>query len=277
MIRMFRHFPAILLTLILALPIAGSAGSADTVLISGKLSRISANAIVVKPESYSVSDKNFAVVYLLHGWSGNYRNWFDKTDLEDLADRYDILIVCPDGGYAGWYIDSPLLEESKYATYIGRDVVRFIDLHYHTDAHQISRALCGLSMGGHGAFYLMVKYPDVFDMAGCMSGVMELIDPAKRYGLARLLGPYETSRQRWVDYSCISMVDSLRDKDHHILIDCGVTDPFIDGNRKLHRLLIDAGIPHDYVERFGGHSWNYWINALEYHILFFKKSGLTTH
>jgi putative tributyrin esterase len=277
MTRIFRQFPVGVLILILALPIASFAGSADTVLISGKLSGISAKAIVVKPGSYTDSGDRFAVVYLLHGWSGNYRNWFDKIDLEDLADRYDIMIVCPDGGYAGWYLDSPLLKESKYATYIGRDVVAFIDLHYHTDTHQISRALCGLSMGGHGAFYLMVKYQDVFDMAGCMSGMMELMDPANRYGLALLLGPYETSRKRWGGYSNISLVDSLKDKDHHILIDCGISDPFIEGNRKLHRLLIDAGIPHEYLERFGGHSWEYWTNALEYHLLFFKKNGLTSH
>ena len=114
-------------------------------------------------------------------------------------------------------------------------------------------------------------------MAGCMSGMMELMDPANRYGLALLLGPYETSRKRWGGYSNISLVDSLKDKDHHILIDCGISDPFIEGNRKLHRLLIDAGIPHEYLERFGGHSWEYWTNALEYHLLFFKKNGLTSH
>ncbi|HQE95205.1 MAG TPA: esterase family protein, partial [Candidatus Marinimicrobia bacterium] len=39
----------------------------------------------------------------------------------------------------------------------------------------------------------------------------------------------------------------------------------------LHKKLLDLKIPHVYIERPGAHTWDYWTNALEYHLLFFKK------
>jgi enterochelin esterase-like enzyme len=55
------------------------------------------------------------------------------------------------------------------------------------------------------------------------------------------------------------------------MIDCGEDDFFIDINRTLHSELLIHGIIHDYVERPGGHQWSYWIDALDYHMVFFKK------
>ena len=38
------------------------------------------------------------VVYLLHGYSGNYSNWIMKVpELKKYADEYKLMIVCPDG------------------------------------------------------------------------------------------------------------------------------------------------------------------------------------
>ncbi len=257
-------------------PPIGHAGSADTVMIAGRLSDIKAKAIVVLPDPYLRSKVNFPVVYLLHGWSGSYRNWYDKTDLEQLADKYATIIVCPDGGYAGWYFDSPVKAVAGYGTYIGQEVVEYIDRHYRTLPKAGGRALCGLSMGGHGAFYLLAKYPHSFSMAGSMSGVMELNSYAQRYGVTELLGAFDTNQKIWADYSCVALVDSLVDKNKFILIDCGINDPFLESNRKLHHLLVSAGVTHDYTERFGGHNWDYWRNALEYHLLFFTKNGLNS-
>jgi S-formylglutathione hydrolase FrmB len=272
---MHKLFIFCLLVFLCRVPCDLTAGSADTITVSGPVSFITAKAIVVLPDSYRNSDKSFPVVYLLHGWSGNYRNWYDKADLEPLADKYQLILACPDGGYDGWYIDSPVDTAFRYQTYVAREVVAYMDSHYHTIAHETGRAVCGLSMGGHGAFRILTLYPDSFSMAGCMSGVMELSASTNRYGLNKLLGPFDQFPDRWHDYSCTALVDSLVGKDKNLLIDCGISDRFIKSNRDLHQRLIEAGVAHDYVERPGGHSWDYWIGALEYHLLFFVKHGLT--
>ncbi len=89
-----------------------TAAKVDTVSIASQKMEKSFKAILVLPDPYGESE--LPVVYLLHGWSGNYRNWFDKADLPSLADHFQMIIVCPEGGYAGWYLDSPLIKESQY-------------------------------------------------------------------------------------------------------------------------------------------------------------------
>ena len=56
-----------------------------------------------------------------------------------------------------------------------------------------------------------------------------------------------------------------------LIIDCGLQDPFIDDNRRLHAMLIQKNIPHDYIERKGKHEWAYWENAVMFQLLFFHR------
>ncbi len=248
------------------------AGVVDTVAIPSKAMQMEFKAVVVVPDKYSENNNiSWPVVYLLHGWSGKYSDWTKKTDLGILADKYEFIIVCPDGGYAGWYLDSPLKKESQYETYIAKEVIQFIDENYKTIKEPIGRFITGLSMGGQGAIRLISKYPELFDAAGSMSGVMDLSEATKKYGLIQLLGDYESNKNLWQMNSCLNIIDNLSGKNKGLIIDCGIKDRFIESNRKIHQKMMDLKIQHDYYERPGGHSWNYWVNALDYHLLFFKK------
>jgi len=252
-------------------PSLAPAAQVDTVSIFSNAMGKAAPAVVVLPERYRASVQSFPVVYLLHGWSGSYRDWPTKTNLNLLADHYDFIIVCPDGGYAGWYVDSPLRKDSQYETYIAKEVPDYIDSHYRTIADSTGRFLCGLSMGGHGAFTLLAKYPNRFAGAGCMSGAMALTSGARRAGLADVLGEYEQAARLWEENSALFLCTRLVGRHKAILLDCGVDDFLLDTNRQLHQRMLELKIEHDYIERPGAHTWSYWTNALEYHLLFFRK------
>ncbi|MDD5766723.1 MAG: alpha/beta hydrolase family protein [Candidatus Marinimicrobia bacterium] len=247
------------------------AGQIDTVVIASQAMNKSPQAVVVLPDAYKTG-KALPVVYLLHGWSGSYHNWPTKMDLKPLADKYGFIIVCPDGGYAGWYVNSPIVKDSQYETYIAREVVAFIDKNYRTVADSTGRYLCGLSMGGHGAITLLAKYPEQYAGAGSMSGAMAMTGRDRRSGLAELLGDYDTNRQLWESNSSLFLAERLAGRNKAILIDCGVDDFLLQTNVAIHKKLLDLKIPHDYFERPGAHSWGYWTNALEYHLLFFRKN-----
>jgi len=244
----------------------------DTLVVPSAAMSKQPKAVVVLPDLYLKSQDRFPVVYLLHGWSGSYSNWPQKIDLKPLADKYSFIIVCPDGGYAGWYLNSPLVKDSQYETYIAREVVAFIDKNYRTVADSTGRYLCGLSMGGHGAISLLAKYPERYAGAGSMSGAMTMTGRDRRSGLSDLLGDYDTNRQLWESNSSLFLADRLVGRNKAILIDCGVDDFLLQTNVVIHKKLLDLKIPHDYVERPGAHSWGYWTNALEYHLLFFRKN-----
>jgi len=252
-----------------------AAAQLDTLAISSPAMQKNPKAVVVLPDQYQQTASRYPVVYLLHGWSGSYRDWPAKIDLKPLADKYGFIIVCPDGGYAGWYVNSPIRKDSQYETYIAQEVVAFIDKNYRTVADSTGRFLCGLSMGGHGAFTLLAKYPQQYAGAGSMSGAMAMSSGDRRAGLADILGDYETNRPLWEGNSALFLADRLTGRGKAILIDCGVDDFLYQTNVALHKKLFDLKIPHDYFERPGAHSWGYWTNALEYHLLFFSKNFKT--
>jgi len=247
------------------------AASLDTVVIKSKAMGSKPKAVVVVPDSYNQVKDQFPVLYLLHGWSGSFQDWPDHMDLRPFSDRYQMIIVCPDGGYAGWYLDSPVQKESQYETYISQEVIRYIDKHYRTVADTEGRFICGLSMGGHGAIRMLAKHPGLYAAAGSMSGVMELSTSSKQFGIVQLIGTLEDYSDRWTEYSCLNLVDTLAGLNKGLIIDCGIDDFIIGVNREMHKRLIELGVSHDYYERPGGHSWDYWTNALEYHLLYFKN------
>ncbi len=91
----------------------------------GKHTGIKHPVTVILPTYYNKAQK-YNVVYVLHGYSGNHTDWTTKTDIETLADRFNVIIVNPDGGYDSWYIDSKIKKNSLYETYITKDIVNYI-------------------------------------------------------------------------------------------------------------------------------------------------------
>jgi len=97
-----------------------------------------------------------------------------RSRLSKYADRYDFIIVCPDGNYSNWYMDSPVDSSFRYETYMARELLQWVDEHYKTIRSREGRAITGLSMGGHGAFYLAFRNQDTFGAAGSMSGGVDI-------------------------------------------------------------------------------------------------------
>ena len=104
-----------------------------------------------------------------------------------------------------------------------------------------------------------------------MSGVVDLQFTTKKYELGEQIGSFKKYPERWKQYSVISNVYKFQDSKTHLIIDCGVDDAFIKSNRLLHKELLELNIPHDYSEKPGGHEWAYWVNSLEYHLMFFNS------
>ena len=221
------------------------------------------------------------MIYVLHGFSGNHTDWTKLTDIEQLADQYDVIVVNPDGNYGAWYLDSPQLNDSQYETYIAEDVVSYIDNSYSTNRSKMGRGITGLSMGGYGALNVAINNQDVFATVTSMSGGVDLRPFAAEFGIAKVLGEYSQYPQRWDNASIINNLHKLAAGNTRwkktadnlpIMLDIGVDDFFIEQNRKLHQALLAQRIRHDYVERPGGHDWHYWQKVIPYQFLF-----LTSH
>lgn len=265
------HF--ILIVNFLALSIAVRAGHVDTVDIYSTSMKKNIRCIVITPDNYSVMGKPYPVLYLLHGWSGNFAGWLgDAPQLRMHADTYQMLIVCPDGGYDSWYLDSPVDSTVRYETHIAIEVVQYIDYYYHTLKDRSGRAISGLSMGGHGALSLAIRHTDLFGAAGSMAGGLDLRQFKKNnWDLEGVLGDPSTHWQNWEDFSVVNLVPHLKKMNLPLIIDCGLGDFFLEANRTMHSRLLEEKIPHEYTERPGGHNGDYWGSAVDFQVVFFHQ------
>jgi len=250
---------------------AGISATVDTVVIHSDAMNKNLKAIVVVPDKYANSKDQFNVVYLLHGYTGNYQDWITKAPvLKTLSDKYQIIYVCPDGANS-WYIDSPVNKKSQYETYVGSEVVSWTDSHYRTIKKPSGRAITGLSMGGYGALYIGMKHSDSFGAAGSMSGGVDLCFKPKSFEKSKVLGEFTANTKRWSDYSIANVLNQLRGRSLAIIFDCGESDFFIENNRALDKKMTAKGIAHQYTERAGGHTWEYWNESIQSQTQFFAN------
>ncbi len=255
------------------------AAKVDTLEIQSAAMNTKLHAGVIVPDSYKKQKKTaYPVLYLLHGYSGNFRDWLtkvpDKSVLPNLADQYQMIIITPDGGFGSWYLDSPLDKASQYETFITKELVQAVENKYPAITSRAGRFISGLSMGGHGALYLSARHPDLYLAAASMSGALDIasIQGDLVKSMEALLGPKFQNYAQFAQNSVVNMVPQLKASPVKILFDCGVDDFLIESNRELHRRLVVEKVPHEYIERPGAHTWPYWGNALPYHMLFFQKA-----
>ncbi|WP_425636600.1 alpha/beta hydrolase [Algoriphagus yeomjeoni] len=245
--------------------------SVDTVATYSASMQKEIKAVVITPSGYSQS-KDYPVVYLLHGYSGNYRSWIQQAPLlETYADQYDLIIVTPDGNFGSWYWDSPEVEGSKYETYVGKELVEFIDKEYSTIASREGRAITGLSMGGHGALYLALRHQDTYGTAGSLSGGVDISPFPENWEMKKYLGTKAANPERWEEYSVFYQSNRLIPNKQKLIISCGTEDFFYEVNVKLHEKLTYNNIPHTFIIGPGGHTWDYWRDAVQYQLLFFHN------
>ncbi|QKZ13525.1 alpha/beta hydrolase [Spirosoma sp. KUDC1026] len=286
---MFNKVATLFITVSLLSSLPALAAKVDTIDVQSPSMNRTLRAAVVLPERYVKAKKRdtqaFPVLYLLHGGSGSFRDWLtktpDKTLLYRLADQYNLIIVTPEGDPRSYYFDSPNVKTSQFETFISKELIDRIDNTYRTVRDRKGRVIAGLSMGGHGAMFISSRHPDLYAAAGSMSGVMNIntttwkIDPAfaksRADSFAELLGPAQTGDTPYPGYTMVTLTDKLKANNLPLIYDIGVDDFLIETNRDLHRRLVENKTPHDYIERPGGHTWEYWENALPYQLLFFSK------
>lgn len=265
---------------------AFSQAKTDTIQVYSPAMKKNLKAAVTTPTSYQSSNQKYPVLYLLHGGSGAFSDWHKKVTepglVNRMAEEYNLIIVTPGVGPASYYYDSPMLDSVKYETYMISELIPHIDKTYRTFARKESRAITGLSMGGHGAITLSAKHPELFVAAGSMSGVMNIdtrmwkvpedFRKLRQEGQAVMLGPnLNYNGPGFNPYTAVGLADEMKTNGLALIIDCGVDDFLIDTNRQIHQLLLENGTPHEYIERPGAHTWPYWTEALPVHLLFINK------
>jgi S-formylglutathione hydrolase FrmB len=85
------------------------------------------------------------------------------------------------------------------------------------------------------------------------------------------LGDYKKNPDLWDDHTVITQLYKIAPNSLSIIFDCGKDDFFFHVNENLHKQMLERNIIHDYIVRPGGHTHQYWNNAIDYQMQFFSK------
>jgi putative tributyrin esterase len=209
------------------------------------------------------------LIFLLHGWSGNYRDWSKAVDLQKYADDYGFTIVCPDGLYNSWYVNSPAVKNSQYEDFFIQELYPNVLKRYNVDRNHIF--ITGLSMGGHGALWLYINHQELFNGAGSTSGGIRLSDAIGKFGVPALLGNPPADSELWRKYSVYENIDKLKGNKKPIYFDCGSDDFFYQSNNLLKQKCDSLKLNATYLSQPGAHNWNYWKESIVQQMTFFAK------
>ena len=224
---------------------------------------------VIFPQSYKTNKKErFAVLYLLHGLSGSYKNWTDSSKLAEYSTDYNYIIVMPDGNN-GWYTDSAVAVNDKYESYIVKEIIPEIDRVFRTKKGRESRAIAGLSMGGYGALKFGLKYPEMFVLTGAFSGALRAAEwegkdfrgwKAFANSIDKAFGTSKSETRK--ENNIFTMLESKSRDDlaklPFVYIDCGTEDLLIKQNQDFSKLLFNQKVPHEFRQLPGRHNWKFW-------------------
>ena len=226
-------------------------------------------AAIILPSSYAVSSsRRYPVIYFLDGHGGNGKRLF--YDLLKQSDKFDVIMVAV-GSLNTWYFDSPVNPEVKWQQFLIKELIPFVDAKYRSIAKREGRAITGMSMGGHGAFYTAFRHPQMFIAAGSTSGGVDLRPWPDNWDISAVLGKKTDHEKNWDDNVVVNNLNALPKAKMAIYFDCGTADFFLDVNRALDKKMTDMKIAHTYEEFPGGHTQDFWARSFPKHVEFFSK------
>lgn len=231
-----------------------SHGQIDTVTYYSKTVDTNRKALVYTPPGYS-KNKQYPVLYLLHGIGGDEKEWLSHGQPQVILDNLyadkkivPMIVVLPNGRAMkddraiGNIMEAPKVE--AFATFekdLLNDLIPFIQKTYPVLKNQENRALAGLSMGGGQSLNFGLGNLDTFAWVGGFSSAPNTKAP-------EVLVPNP---------------DNAKKKLKLLWISCGDKDGLLNFSKRTHDYLAKNQVPHVYqVIPNGYHDFNIWKQNL---------------
>ncbi len=176
----------------------------------------------------------YPFLYLLHGYGDDNNSWLDKGGAQKIARDYyqknkvPFVIVMPDG-LTDFY-------QGNWESYFQTELMPEVEKLFHCNG---KRAVAGLSMGGYGTLCNVLAHPDRFVYGYAMS-------PATNPAFEDLMKEKDAGA-----FPPITMESGTQD-----------FTVSIQSVRDFASLLDKYGIKYEFIERDGGHDWNFWPECL---------------
>ena len=227
------------------------------------------------PATYGTDNRNYPVIYLLHGAWGSFDDWNKKTAVAAYTLASDFIVVMPDSNGNSWYNDSQ--GAGAVETFITDELRSDVEKNFRTINTRAGRGLIGLSMGGYGALHLATEHSQLYCAAASLSGAVGWGTASfdkNLLAMAKDLYPTDTDANYQKDSLLPSILRHFKNGIYDgpsIYFDCGKEDFLIKSNQDLEASLLAKQIPHEYSEFDGAHTWTYWDGHIRDAFQFMKR------
>lgn len=279
----------LLSTLLFSLSFLGMAQTGkvyENLTMKSEILKMERKFAVYLPPGYETSEREYPVLYLLHGAGDDHTGWVQFGEVLHIADKAILegsatamIVVMPDAntGQRGYF--NSINNDWHYEDFFFQEFMPFVENEFRIRKEKRYRAIAGLSMGGGGTFVYALRHPELFSSACPLSAScgplnMEEMDRYKtRDGMKSATD--EELETYYKKHSVVDMMKNLPDEQKKAVrwfIDCGDDDFLYEGNSLVHIEMRKNEIPHEYRVRDGGHTWSYWRESLPVVLSFITDS-----
>ncbi|MFG2089792.1 MULTISPECIES: alpha/beta hydrolase [unclassified Spirillospora] len=244
------------------------------------------------------ASRTWPVLWLLHGamaGPGGHTSWSDHSDIEELTEDADVIVVMPDGGPCGNYTDWWNRGDGgapQWETFHLAELRQILERGYRAGP---DRAVAGNAMGGLGALAYAARHRGLFRAAASFSGplhtlhrdpsgldVADLVELGVAIGAPSLdwtdvWGDPEEQRVVWRQHNPYDLADRLAGVRVHVSAGDGGPGPYdprpgtgpdaVEAlahtvSRRFAGKLGKLGIPVSTHFYRGTHTWPYWRREL---------------
>ncbi|KAA5547206.1 hypothetical protein FYK55_02035 [Roseiconus nitratireducens] len=196
---------------------------------------------VLVPDNISSGDR-LPVVFVLPVEAGRESRYGDgMTEIlrADLHNHHRAVFVSPTFPRLPWYADHPTDPKLRQESHLLKFVVPWVGQHYPVSD---ARYLLGFSKSGWGAWTLLLRHSDTFRRAAAWDAPM-MMDRVGRYGSGPIFGNQEQFDAYRVTTLLRSNAEEFTARPRLILTGF---DNFREHHQRVHSLLDELGIPHQY-------------------------------
>jgi len=232
------------------------------------------------------NSRRWPVLVLLHGCCDTYESWTRSTNVEELPQLRDVLVVMPEGGPVGFYSNwhgTGDDEGTRWETFHVEELRHLLGHRYGAGRNW---AIAGSSMGGLGAMGYTARHPRLFRASASFSGLLHpLSDVDFLLGLfsaytpdpKAIWGDPAGDREIWARHDPTALGPRLRGTPLFVSAGNGLPGPLDRSARSVDRIepvvlaesrafvarLRELGIlvKTDLYGR-GTHDWPYWEREL---------------
>lgn len=248
----------------------------DNLSMKSEILKMERKFAIYLPPDYETSERDYPVLYLLHGAGDDQTGWVQFGEILRIADKAilegsatPMIVVMPDAetGQRGYF--NNVKGDWRYEDFFFQELMPFVENEYRIRKDKRYRAIAGLSMGGGGTFIYALRHPELFSSACPLSascGPLKMEDMEKyksREGMQNATD--EELKTYFKKHSVLDMVKNMPNEQKKAVnwfIDCGDDDFLYEGNSLVHIEMRKNEIPHEYRVRNGGHYWSYWRESL---------------